>query len=211
MESVRRGKGVNEEEARLMRESNVPEWYIESCRKIEYMFPRAHAVAYVMMSYRIAHYKVYNPLEFYAVYFSAKARDFDADTILKGKQAIWEKMSKIEQKGKAATAKEENELTVLEVAYEMYARGYRFSPARIGVSEAARFIIRDGAAVVPLVALAEVGELAASAIASEYAKKPFNSVDELRERTKTKSTAIETLRSHGALGSLPESDQLSLF
>jgi len=211
MESVRKGKGVNEEEAELMRQNDVPEWYIESCRKIEYMFPRAHAVAYVMMAYRIAYYKVYNPLEFYAVYFTTKVSDFDSETILKGSRAILEKKSVIELKGKTATKKEEDEVTVLEVAYEMYARGYHFAPARIGLSEASRFIARDGKVILPLEALTGLGENAAKAIAFEYSQKPFDSVEELRSRTKANKTAVEALKIHGALDGLPESDQLCLF
>jgi DNA polymerase-3 subunit alpha (Gram-positive type) len=123
MENVRKGRGITTEEAELMTKHNVPEWYIESCRRIKYMFPKAHAVAYVMMSYRIAYYKVYYPVEFYSTFFTTKVNDFDAETIMKGSKAVREKIELIEAKGKNATNKEAEELTVLEVAYEMYARG----------------------------------------------------------------------------------------
>ncbi|MCL1982004.1 MAG: PolC-type DNA polymerase III, partial [Clostridiales bacterium] len=211
MESVRRGEGVKEKEAELMRQNGVPEWYIESCRKIEYMFPRAHAVAYVMMSYRIAHFKVYHPAEFYAAYFTTKASNFDADTILKGPAAILEKIAAVEVKGKAATQKEEDEATVFEVAYEMYARGYEFLPARIERSFASKFTVLGGKVLMPLLVLAGLGETAAKAIAEEQAKRPFCTIDDLRERARVNKTAIEALRNHGALEGLPESDQLSFF
>jgi len=211
MESVRKGKGVPEPDAEAMRACNVPEWYIESCRKIEYMFPKAHAVAYVMMSYRIAYYKVYYPLEFYAVVFSMKASEFDAETILKGIRAVERKIEMVEELGKNAAKKEENELTVLELAYEMMARGYGFAPAEIGVSDALNFKVVDGKVVVPLVALAGVGESAAVSVVEEFAKGPFMSIDDLKSRTRINKTAVAALQSHGALARLPESDQLSLF
>ncbi|QOX62562.1 PolC-type DNA polymerase III [Anoxybacterium hadale] len=211
MENVRKGKGITQEEADLMAENNVPEWYIESCRRIKYMFPKAHAVAYVMMSYRIAYYKVYHPVEFYCVLFTTKVSEFDADTILKGARAIMNKIELIEAKGKNATKKEEDEVTVLEIAYEMYSRGYEFSPAEIGKSHATRFLVVDGKALLPFVALSGVGESAAKSIVAEYEKKPFISVDDMRNRAKVNKTAIEALTNHGVLSDIPESDQLCLF
>lgn len=211
MENVRKGKGITQEEADLMAENNVPEWYIESCRRIKYMFPKAHAVAYVMMSYRIAYYKVYYPLEFYSVFFTTKVSEFDSETILKGSRAVLNKIEMIEAKGKNATKKEEDEVTVLEVAYEMYSRGYEFAPAEIGRSHATRFLVADGKVLLPFVALTGVGESAAKAIVTEYEKKPFLSVDDMRNRAKVNKTAIEALMNHGVLSEIPESDQLSLF
>lgn len=211
MEKVRKGKGVTDEQVAMMQEHDVPEWYIESCRRIKYMFPRAHAVAYVMMSYRIAYFKVYYPVEFYATYFTTKVSEFDADTILKGSSAVLAKMDSILAMGKNATKKEEDEVIVLEVAYEMYARGYEFLPARLGESDATKFYAKDGKVLLPFVALAGVGENAAKAIAEEHAKRPFETVEEIRERAKANKTAIEALREHGVLEGLPESDQLSLF
>jgi DNA polymerase-3 subunit alpha (Gram-positive type) len=211
MENVRKGKGITQEEADLMAENDVPEWYIESCRRIKYMFPKAHAVAYVMMSYRIAYYKVYHPREFYAVFFTTKVSEFDSETILKGAKAIRNKIELIEAKGKNATKKEEDEVTVLEVAYEMYARGYEFSPAEIGTSSATRFLVVNDKVLLPFVALTGVGENAAKAITAEFEKKPFLSVDDMRNRAKLNKTAIEALTNHGVLAGIPESDQLSLF
>ncbi|MCB6992589.1 PolC-type DNA polymerase III [bacterium 210820-DFI.6.37] len=211
MEKVRKGKGLTQEQEDLMREHDVPDWYIDSCKKIKYMFPRAHAVAYVMMSYRIAYYKVYYPPEFYAVYFTTKAADFDEKTILKGSLAVQEKMDNITSKGNNASKKEEAEMTVLEVAYEMYARGYEFTPARLGVSDGIKFGTLDGKVLLPFVAVSGVGETAARSLAEEYEKRPYETVDEIRERAKINKTAIEELREHGVLAGLPETDQLSLF
>jgi DNA polymerase-3 subunit alpha (Gram-positive type) len=164
-----------------------------------------------MMSYRIAYYKVYYPVEFYAVFFTSKVSEFDSETILRGARAVRNKIELIEAKGKNATKKEEDEVTVLELAYEMYARGYEFAPAEIGRSHATRFLAVDGKVLLPFVALTGVGESAAKAIVSEYEKKPFLSIDDMRNRAKVNKTAIEALVNHGVLSEIPESDQLSLF
>jgi len=211
MEKVRKGKGLTEEQEALMRENDVPEWYIGSCKKIKYMFPRAHAVAYVMMSYRIAYFKVYHPAEFYAVYFTTKVADFNDKVILQGTLAVQEKMEEIISKGNNASKKEEVEMIVYEVAYEMYARGYEFLPARLGESDGTKFSVRDGKVQLPFVAVSGVGESAAKAIAEEYKVRPFETVDEVRERAKVNKTAIEELRAHGVFAGLPETDQLSFF
>ncbi len=209
MEKVRKGKGVTEEQEQLMVEHDVPDWYIDSCRKIKYMFPRAHAVAYVMMSLREAYYKVYHPLEFYAVYFTTKAEHFDAATILRGKEAVLERMAEIDRMGKDITKKYEDEYTVLEVAYEMYARGYEFAPARLGVSDALRFRVNDGCVVLPFVAIPGMGEGAATAFAGEYARQPYETVEDVIDRGRVNKTVLEKLRDHGVLEGLPETAQIS--
>ncbi|MDO4546181.1 MAG: PolC-type DNA polymerase III, partial [Bacillota bacterium] len=211
MEKVRKGKGLTEEQELLMREHDVPEWYIDSCKKIKYMFPRAHAVAYVMMSNRIAYYKVYHPLEFYAVHFTAKAANFDEKTILKGKDAVGAKMDEIIKKGKDASKKEEDDLPVLEVAYEMYARGYEFAPARLGISRALDFVVHEGKVMLPFVAIAGIGETAATSLVEEYEKRPYETLEDVNERGKVTRTAIEELCRHGVLEGLPETAQISLF
>lgn len=211
MENVRKGKGVTEEEAEIMRANSVPEWYIESCRRIEYMFPKAHAVAYVMMSYRIAYYKVYYPLAFYAVFFSMKVAEFDADTILKGRGAVEKKIQIIEDKGSNALQKEKDELTVLEVAYEMYSRGFEFKPVDIYQSEAMTFKIVDGRVLLPFMAISGVGENAAKAIVREREAGEFISIDDLKVRAGLNKTAVEALDRHGVIKSLPDTNQLSLF
>ena len=211
MERVRKGKGVSDDQEDLMRGANVPSWYIESCRRITYMFPKAHAVAYVVMSFRIAYYKVYHPAQFYAVYFTTKVADFNWDVIKNGAEACLRRIDSLELKGKNMTKKEEDEVTVLEVAYEMYSRGYNFTDPVLGESKAVKFTIKEGAVQIPLCALLGVGENAGRAIEEEWEKKPFETIDEMRERTRINKTAIESLRSNGTLDGMPESDQLSLF
>lgn len=211
MEKVRKGKGVTDDEAALMEEHDVPEWYIESCRRIKYMFPRAHAVAYVMMSYRVAYFKVYYPAEFYAAYFTTKVADFDADVILKGKQAVLDAMDAIIAKGKNAAKKEEDAVIVYEVAYEMYARGYEFCDAILGESQALRFMVKDGRVLLPYVALPGVGEQAAKQFFEENEKKPFETIEEAQTRAGINKTAIEAFKLHGVFKGMPETDQLSLF
>ncbi len=211
MEKVRKGKGLSEDQELTMRQHEVPSWYIESCKRIEYMFPRAHAVAYVMMSYRIAYYKVYYPTEFYAVYFTTKVTDFNWEVIQKGRQAILDRIDFLELKGRNATKKEEDEITVLEVAYEMYSRGFQFEKPRLGESKAVQFALNDGRIQIPLCALDGVGENAGKAIEDAFYSMPFATVDDLRERTKVNKTAIEALRKCGALEGMQESDQMSLL
>lgn len=211
MEKVRKGKGVTEERVQLMKENNVPDWYIESCKRIKYMFPRAHAVAYVMMSYRIAWFKVYYPVPFYAAYFTTKVADFNSEVILKGSNAILTRIDGILAKGKNATKKEEDEMTVLEVAYEMYSRGYEFAPITFGISDGAKFYEHDGKVLLPFMAVSGIGETAAKALADECKKCPFETIEELKSRTKISNANIESLRAMGVLEGMPETDQLSMF
>ena len=211
MESVRKGKGLKDEWVELMQSNGVPEWYIESCRRIKYMFPKAHAVAYVMMSYRIAYFKVYYPPEFYAVHFTMKIDFFNAKVILGGMQSVIDKMDAIKKMGKEATNKEQSEYLVYEVAYEMYARGYEFLPARLGSSAATKFKVEDGKVRLPFRALEGMGETAALSLTDEYKKQRFSSIEDISTRTSVNNTNMETLREYGVLDGLPESDQLTLF
>lgn len=211
MEKVRKGKGLTEEQEALMVEHEIPDWYIESCKKIKYMFPRAHAVAYVLMSMREAYYKVYYPAEFYAVYFTTKVANFDEKVILKGQQAVWDRMTEIEQMGKDASKKEEADITVLEVAYEMYARGYEFAPARLGESDATKFRVNNGRVQLPFVAISGMGEGAATAFAKGYEERPYETVEDIMDRGKVNKTVVEELRAHGVLEGLPETAQISFF
>ena len=211
MEDVRKNRPLKEEQLRVMKEHGVPDWYIDSCIKIQYMFPRAHAVAYVMMSFRMAWYKVYYPVEFYATHFSSVVANFDADTILKGPQACLDRIEMIQAMGNNATAKEQADILVLEVAYEMYSRGYEFAPARLGKSKALKFWSDEGKVLLPFVALEGVGDSAAKALADAYDEKPFFTIEEAVNRAKLNKTAVEALRAHGVFEGLPETDQLSLF
>ncbi|RDY26735.1 PolC-type DNA polymerase III [Romboutsia weinsteinii] len=212
MENVRKGKGLKPEHIEEMIENDVPEWYIGSCQKIKYMFPKAHAVAYVMMSFRLAYTKVHYPEAFYATYFSTKAEDFDADLIVKGIGAIRGKIHEIEALGNDATTKEKNMLTVLEVAYEMYARGIKILPVDIYKSDAQLFQVPGkGLLLPPMIALQGVGENAALNIQRERENGEFISKEELRKRTKISKTVVETLTMHGSLENMSDENQLSLF
>ncbi|MDD6310989.1 MAG: PolC-type DNA polymerase III [Firmicutes bacterium] len=211
MEHVRKGKGLTEEEETLMRENDVPDWYIESCKKIKYMFPRAHAVAYTMMSARIAYYKVYHPAAFYAVYFTAKVANFDEKVMLGGLQAVEERYKEILEKGNDASKKEEDDLPVLEVAIEMYSRGYEFHPARLGLSEATLFRVHEGKVLLPFVAITGMGEGAAKSFAAAYKERPYETVEEISDRGRVNKSCIEELRAHGVLDGLPETAQISMF
>lgn len=164
-----------------------------------------------MMSARIAYYKVYHPVEFYAVWFTTKVAYFDEKVILRGQKAVEDRLNEIIRKGKDASKKEEEEVTVLEVAYEMYARGYEFAPARLGVSDSLRFIAHDGKVVLPFVAISGVGEGAATVFQEEYLKRPYETVEEISERGRVNKTALDEMRKHGVLEGLPETAQMSLF
>ncbi|MDD6190071.1 MAG: PolC-type DNA polymerase III [Firmicutes bacterium] len=211
MEDVRKNRPLKEEQLKVMKEHDVPDWYIDSCIKIQYMFPRAHAVAYVMMSFRMAWYKVYYPAEFYATYFTSTVANFDAEVILRGGEACLNRIEEIRNMGNNATAKEQGDVLVLEVAYEMYARGYSFEPARLGVSDATKFRTHEGKVVLPFVAIPGMGEGAAKSFAKAYDERPFDTVEEISERGKVNKSAIEELRKHGVLEGMPETAQMSIF
>ncbi|WP_432400490.1 PolC-type DNA polymerase III [Wukongibacter sp. M2B1] len=211
MERVRKGKGLTPENEALMNEKKVPKWYIESCQKIKYMFPKAHAVAYVMMSFRIAFFKVHYPLAFYATYFSTKVDDFDADLVCKGKETVVDKLKELSSLGNGASQKEKDLMTVLEVVFEMYCRGFKFLRVDLYESDSDKFKIKDNCILPPLRALQGVGENAARNIVSESSKGEFLSIEDIRLKTKVSRTVIETLENHGCLKNLPKQNQLSLF
>ena len=212
MENVRKGKGLKPEFIEEMNKHDVPQWYIDSCQKIKYMFPKAHAVAYVMMSFRLAYYKVHYPAAFYATYFTTKAQDFDADLIVKGLDSIKQKIQEIHELGNDATAKDKTMLTVLEVALEMYARKIKIIPVDIYKSDATKFIVVDDTTILPpMIALQGVGENAAINIQNERENGEFISKEDLRKKTKISKTVVETLSNHGSLNNMSEKNQLSLF
>ena len=211
MECVRKGKGLSPEQCEAMRVKSVPEWYIDSCQKIKYMFPKAHAVAYVLMAYRIAYCKVHYPLAFYAAYFSIRADDFDADLIVQGKEVIKNRLRELEQLGNKASVKEKSLQTILEVALEMYLRGFRLYSIDLYKSDPIRFQVKEGGLLPPLSALQGIGDNAAKNIAEARVQREFLSVDDLRNRSHVSKTIIELLRGHGCLAGLSESDQLALF
>ncbi|WP_018702716.1 PolC-type DNA polymerase III [Anaeromusa acidaminophila] len=212
MEGVRKGKGITPENVAKMKEKDVPDWYVESCQKIKYMFPKAHAVAYVMMAFRIAWFKVHHPLAFYAAYFTVRATEFDAARIVGDKGSLKKEMDVIEAQGKEASAKDKALFTIMEMAMEMYLRGFSFKRIDLYESDASKFRIVDGALLPPLGALQGVGGSAAlNLVASRCPDRPFTSQEDLKSRSRVSSAVIEALRNHGCLEGLPESNQLMLF
>ena len=211
MEKVRKGKGLREEDIDVMKKNNVPSWYIESCQKIKYMFPKGHAVAYVMMAVRIAYFKVHYPSAYYATYFTVRADDFDADLIVKGEQAIMAKMSELSLLGNTMTQKDKGLLTTLEISYEMNKRGIKFLKVDLYKSESIKFKIEVAGIRPPLKALQGLSENAAKSIVEARVQGEFISKEDLRIRTKIGKSIIETMSNHGCLNQLPETNQLSLF
>ncbi|MCL6453452.1 MAG: PolC-type DNA polymerase III [Alicyclobacillus sp.] len=213
MESIRKGKGVTEQDEAYMREFGVPDWYIESGRRIKYMFPKAHAAAYVLMAVRIAWFKIHHPLAFYAAYFTVRADDFDVELMTQGRDAIVKRIEEIEAKGNAALPKEKSLLTVLEVALEMVVRGFRFLPVDLYQSESTRFVMEPEQQALrpPFAAIPGVGEAAAKSLHSAAQEGPFLSIEDLQTRSRVSKTVIEILDGLGCLAGLPETNQLSLF
>ncbi|EIW18528.1 MULTISPECIES: PolC-type DNA polymerase III [Pelosinus] len=211
MEGVRKGKGIKPEDVAKLREKNVPEWYIESCQKIKYMFPKAHAVAYVMMAFRIAYCKVHHPLAFYASYFTVRGTDFDAELVLQGEVMLRNKLNEFESKGNNITVKEKGLVTIIEMALEMYLRGFTFQRVDLYKSDATKFLVVDNGLLPPLSSLQGLGENAAHNIALTREGIPFSSMEDLRNRARLSKTVVDILKTHGCLTDLPESDQMMLF
>lgn len=211
MESVRKGKGIPDDWQAEMREKKIPEWYIQSCLKIKYMFPKAHAAAYVLMALRVAYFKVHDPLLYYAAYFSVRAYDFDLVAMSQGKEAIKVQMKEIMDKGLDASVKEKNLLTVLEIANEMVERGYEFKMVDIYKSDAKDFIIEENSLLAPFRAINGLGENVAKQIVIAREEQPFLSKEDLATRGKVSKTIIEYMDENGVLEGLPDENQLSLF
>jgi len=211
MEIVRKNRVLSEEQLNMMKEHGVPDWYIWSCETLQYMFPRAHAAAYVMMSIRMAWFKVNYPEAFYAAWFSSKVDNFDADIIGLGIPGVEKRMDEIEKLGNTATAKQKEQLTVYEVMYEAFSRGFTFAEPELGVAEPCRFSVVDGKIMLPFNAVSGIGDTAAESLAAAYAEKPFNTLDDVRSRTKLTGTNIDDLKKHGLFKGLPESAQISIF
>ena len=212
MEKVRKGKGLEPEDEKLMRENNVPEWYITSCKKIKYMFPKAHAAAYVTMAFRIAYFKVHYPIAFYITYFTVRATDFDADLMLRGKERVVSAISELNDKPDL-TQKEKNLITILEVVNEMYARKISFLPVDLYKSDATRFLEEDGAIRPPLNAISGISDAVGQSIvdAREEAEGPFLSVEELMKRAKIGAAVVEKMKEYDILKGIPDTSQVSLF
>ena len=210
MENVRKGKGITEEMESEMRKLKVPEWFIESCKRIKYLFPKAHAVAYVSMAFRIAYFKVHYPLQFYAAYFTIKGDQFDPVLVLRGKEAIKRRLRELKAMP-AKDAQKKNEVSVLEVALEMILRGFSFLPPDIFKSDAKKFLIEGNSLRIPFNKLPGLGDSVAESIIRAREEKPFTSVEDLMKRTKVNKNHIELMKSLGVLGDLPETEQFTLF
>ena len=212
-EKVRKGKGLDPDDIAVMKKHAVPDWYIESCQKIKYMFPKAHAVAYVLMAIRIAYFKVHYPIYYYATYFTVRADEFDLKIMTGGAFAIKEKIAEIMEKGVTASPKEKGLLTVLEICLEMVERGYSFRNIDLYQSDASKVLISDDqkSLIPPLSALAGIGINAAKNLVEARSQGEFLSVEDIQSRAKASKTVIELLQEHGCLEGLPETNQLTLF
>lgn len=212
METVRKGKPLDEETQNYMIDNNIPDWYLESCKKIKYLFPKAHAVAYVLMSYRIAYFKVHFPEAFYATYFTTKIDEYLGNLIFKGLSVIQSKMNEIKELGNSATKKEKDTLSILEVAEEMYLRGIVASRVDLNKSHYSRFLtLEKGTILPPFRALEGVSEADSISIYNESKKLPFLSIEDFQNRTKINKNALEALKEQGVLDHLQKSNQVSLF
>ena len=218
MEFVRKGKAKKEpdkwlEWKKIMEENKIPDWYIESCHKIQYMFPKAHACAYVMSAMRIAWFKVYQPINYYATFFSIRVNDFDIETMIKGYDAIKLKIEDLENKGYEITKKEGDVLEALKIALEATARGIKFGNIDLNKSDAIKFIKSDeeNTLIPPFRAIDGLGDTVGKTICLERKEREFLSIEDLQKRGKVSGTLIEKMKSMEILKDLPESNQLSLF
>ena len=209
------GKKLTAEWEQAMLEHGVPQWYLDSCNKISYMFPKAHATAYVLMAIRIAWYKVYHPLAYYGSFFSIKAVALDNEAMIGGDDAVLRKLAEINQIPSGKMTQNDKELRrTLEIAHEYYLRGFKFLPVDIYDSEPAYFKVypAENALRLPFRAIPGLGDIAAAEIAEERKKGPFSSIEEFSARCRRSSLAItDALRMAGAFGAIPSSSQFSLF
>ena len=214
MEITRKGKAatqLTEEHIAAMKEHGVPDWYIESCKKIKYMFPKAHAAAYVIAAIRLGWYKLYRPLEYYATYFTIRGGDIDADAAVQGLSVVRNRMRELKNLGNERTNKEDDQFTVLQIMCEMMARGYGFLPVDLYKSHATKYRCENGKIRLPFTAIKGVGETAAQSIFETAAQGEVISVDDLVTQAKVPRSVIDLLRQHGALTDLPESSQMTFF
>ena len=211
MESVRKGKGLKPEFESAMKEKDVPDWYIASCKKIKYMFPKAHAAAYVMMAWRIAYCKINYPLAYYAAFFSIRAKAFSYELMCQGMHHLKNVMADYKKREDTLSQKEQASLKDMKIVLEMYARGYDFIPIDIFSAKSRSFQIVDGKLMPSLNSIDGLGEAAADAIVEAAKDGPFLSKDDFRQRTKVSKTIVELMDSLNLLGKLPESNQISLF
>ena len=206
-----KGKGLVQEQIKIMKEKNIPDWYIDSCRKIKYLFPKGHAVAYVMMTMRIGYFKIYYPYAFYAATFSVRSMDFNYNTMCNGREKVLEEIKKIESLGKSATAKEKNVYSLLEIILEMYDRGLKFAKLDLYKSDSKKFIVTDDGLLPPFCTIEGLGENVANNILEERKNGAFDTIKEFSERTKANKNVINLLKQNKILDGIPETEQLSFL
>lgn len=219
MEKVRKGKGVASDDIELMRSKNVPEWYIDSCQKIAYMFPKAHAVAYVLMALRIGYYKVYHPLQYYCAYFSSRVSDFDAPSMIRGSESLTNKIEMLTSSTSdlgdksMSDVKRKNILNSLKISLEMVERGFSFMKFDLNLSMAKDFVVSaDGQGLImPFIAIEGLGEKEAQSIVDERKKSSFMTIEDFRSRTGLKKKSFEQLEIFGVFENLEETNQVTLF
>ena len=211
MESVRKGKGLKPEWEEAMLAANVPDWYIWSCKKIKYMFPKAHAAAYVMMAWRIAYFKINYPLAYYAAYFSIRASAFSYELMCQGQAHLEALMADYKRRSDTLSKKEQDTYKDMKIVQEMYARGYDFVPIDIFRAQSRAFQIVDGKLMPSIDSIDGIGQQASDAIVEAAKDGPFLSKDDFRQRTKASKTVVDLMSDLGLLGNLPESNQISLF
>ena len=216
METVRKGKALKDPEQwakykEIMQENNVPEWYIKSCEKIKYMFPKAHAAAYVTNAFRIAWFKVHQPAAYYTAYFTIRADEFDSECMIFGKEKVKNKMKELELQGNAISAKDKNVYSILELVLEMYERGIKFLPIDLYKSHATKFILEEDGIRPPLNSIPGLGTVAAESIDSAKQDGEFMCIDELQQRAKIGKSVTELLKKFGCLDGWTQSNQMSLF
>ena len=216
METVRKGKALKDPEkwaeyVKMMQDHDVPEWYIKSCEKIKYMFPKAHAAAYVTNAFRIAWFKVHQPKAYYTAFYSIRADEFDSECMIFGKEKVKEKMKEIEQAGNAATVKDKNMYAILEIVLEMYERGIKFLPIDLYKSHSTKFIMEEDGIRPPLNSIPGLGTVAAEGIYQARLEEPFECIEDMQQRAKVGKSVTELLDKFGCLKGMTKSNQMSLF
>ncbi|MBO5869249.1 MAG: PolC-type DNA polymerase III, partial [Clostridia bacterium] len=210
MERTRKGRGLTPEQEAAMREKDVPQWYIDSCNKIQYMFPKAHAAAYTIASLRLSWFKIYQPVAYYATYFTIKRDFFDGELVMRGKAKIEERLNALRAMP-SLTAKDEGMIIIQRMVLEMLARGIKFLPVEIGKSKATAFVPEDGKIRLPLCSLNGLGESVAEKIVEVVESGEANTIEELRVKASVNKSIMELLAKNNCFGSMPESDQITMF